>query len=321
MRASRLLSMLILLQLRGRLTAQELAEEFEVSTRSVYRDIDALSAAGIPVYADRGPGGGFRLLDGYRTRLTGFTSKEAETLLLAGIPEAAADLGLADPAAAARLKLIAALPPDAAQGAARIAARFHLDPLDWYRRMTPPAHLPLIARSLWSGKRLDLTYESWSTKLRRKVDPLGLVLKAGAWYLVARGAGVIRTYKVERMSEIRILEEPFVYPREFDLARHWRCDIERFEKSLRRGEARLRVSPRALWRIDRLGAGVAEAVMSAQAGTDGWREVVVPIESIEYTAGLLAGFAEEIEVLAPPALRARLAGLAERISALYRGTG
>ena len=134
MRASRLLSMLILLQLRGRLTADVLAAEFEVSLRTIYRDIDHLSAAGIPVYADRGPGGGFRLLEGYRTKLTGLTAMEAEALALAGLPGPAADLGLGAALGAGRLKLLAAMPAGMREGAGRIGERFHLDPLE----LVPP---------------------------------------------------------------------------------------------------------------------------------------------------------------------------------------
>jgi predicted DNA-binding transcriptional regulator YafY len=181
MRASRLLSMLILLQLRGRLTADMLAAEFEVSLRTIYRDIDHLSAAGIPVYADRGPGGGFRLLDGYRTKLTGLTAAEAEALALAGLPGPAADLGLGAALGAGRLKLLAAMPAGMREGAGRIGERFHLDPLNWYRRAGPPRHLTAIAQAVWGERRLRIRYESWSTTVRRTVDPLGIVMKVGEW--------------------------------------------------------------------------------------------------------------------------------------------
>ena len=188
--------MLILLQLRGRPTAQALADEFEVSVRTIYRDADALGAAGVPVHADRGPGGGFRLLDGYRTRLTGLTPGGAETLLLAGLPGPAADPRLAEPLAAARLKLLAALPPAAGDGTVRVGGRFPLDPANWHRR-APPVHRPAIAKAVWDGERLAVRYESWSATLCRTIDPLGLVMKTGSWYLVARTDGSLRTYKIE----------------------------------------------------------------------------------------------------------------------------
>jgi predicted DNA-binding transcriptional regulator YafY len=318
MRANRLLSTLILLQLRGRVTAQALADEFEVSVRTVYRDIDELSAAGVPVYADRGPGGGFQLLDGYRTRLTGLTAGEAETLLLVGLPGPAADLGLAEPVAMARLKLLAAVPPAAGKGAARIGERFHLDPVDWYRRAVPPAHLPAIAQAVWGERRLAIRYESWSATVQRKVDPLGLVLKAGAWYLVARAGRDIRTYKIVKVLALEVLDETFAYPARFDLASHWRRELKRFEAGLRKGQATLRVSPTALSRLDHLGADIAEPLRQARPDAKGWRQAIVPIEGIDHAAGLLLGFAADIEVLAPPALRRRLADLARRVTALYR---
>ena len=133
MRASRLLSILLMLQTRGRLTADQLAATFEVSVRTVYRDIEQLSAAGVPVYADRGPGGGFQLLDGFRTKLTGLTEHEAESLFLSGLPGPATQLGLADQLLSAQLKLTAALPERSRAGAQKIAQRFHLDPVDWFR--------------------------------------------------------------------------------------------------------------------------------------------------------------------------------------------
>lgn len=318
MRADRLLSILIRLQVRGRQTAQTLADEFEVSVRTIYRDIDDLSAAGVPVYADRGPGGGFQLLDGYRTRLTGLKAGEAETLLLAGLPGPAADLGLAEPLAAARFKLLAAISPAAREKAARIGDRLHLDPLDWYQRAAAPAHLPAIAQAVWEDRRLAIRYESWSATVRRVIDPLGLILKAGVWYLAGRAGRDIRTYKIAKVLDLQMLDERFVYPAGFDLAAHWRHALKRFEAGLRRAEATVRVSPAALSRLDRLGTDIAEAILKAPQDAAGWRQATVPIEGIGHTAGLLLGFADDVEVLAPQALRSELAARARRVAALYR---
>src|SRR5574338_1215164 len=159
MRASRLLSILILLQMRGRMSAEALAAEFEVSVRTIYRDIDQLSAAGVPVYAERGRSGGFQLLDGYRTRLTGFTPAEADALLLAGVGGAAADLGIGAELAQAQLKLLASLPPDSGASAQRVATRFHLDPINWYTRSEPLDLLPSLAAAVWRDQRIRIRYE------------------------------------------------------------------------------------------------------------------------------------------------------------------
>lgn len=318
MRADRLLSILILLQLRGRVTAQAFADEFEVSVRTIYRDIDGLSAAGVPVYADRGPGGGFALLDGYRTRLTGLTATEAEALPLAGLVGLAADLGLAEPLATAQRKLLAAMPQAASDGAARVGSRFHLDPVDWYRRASPVKYLRPIAQAVWSSTRLNICYESWSKTVRRTLDPLGLVAKAGAWYLVARtDSGSVRTYKIAKVLDLSVLSDRFAYPSGFDLARHWRSELERFERGLLQGEATLRMSAAALPNVELLGAAAAEAVLAATASADGWRQVVIPIESVTHVAGLLLRFADTVEVLAPRELREEVIQRAERVLALY----
>src|SRR5580704_11282088 len=220
MLASRLLSILMLLQTRGQVSANELAAEFEVSPRTIHRDIDQLSAAGIPVYAERGRSGGFRLLDGYRTNLTGMTQAEAEALFLAGLPGPAAQLGLSDILSTARLKLMAALPANIQPGAERIAARFHLDPTGWFRAADPLPSLQSVARAVWSEKMLKLDYRraGEADAIPRRLGPLGLVLKSGNWYLVAQARKHIRTYRVANIHDAEILDEPFARPKTFDLA-------------------------------------------------------------------------------------------------------
>jgi len=188
-RASRLLSLLLLLQNRGQMTGPALAAELEVSVRTVYRDVESLSAAGVPVYADRGPSGGYRLLDGYRTRLTGMTSDEAESLFLAGMPGPAAELGLGGALAAAQLKLTAALPAELRDRVGRVSERFHLDAPGWFRDAEDTSFLADIASAVWRDRRIAVRYRRWGNEtVERELDPLGLVLKAGVWYLVARRA-------------------------------------------------------------------------------------------------------------------------------------
>ncbi|BBK34534.1 putative DNA-binding transcriptional regulator YafY [Stella humosa] len=320
MRASRLLSILILLQLRGRLTSQALSEAFEVSPRTIYRDIEHLSAAGVPVYADRGPGGGFALLDGYRTRLTGLSADEAETLLLQGLAGPAAALGLGQPLATARLKLLAAAPEGKADDAMRIAGRFHLDPVPWHRRAETPGELPRIGRAVWEARRIAIAYGDDAGE-RRTIDPLGLVLKAGAWYLVGRSRGRLRTYKVDRIARLEVLEDRFTHPAGFDLAGHWQAELARFEAGLQRGQATVRLSPAAMARVYLLGAEAADAALAAVPDETGWRQASMPIEDIDEACAMLLGFGAAVEVMSPPALRRRLAEKAAAIAALYREAG
>jgi predicted DNA-binding transcriptional regulator YafY len=322
MRASRLLAILILLQLRGRLTAEALAAEFEISVRTVYRDIEALSAAGVPVYADRSPGGGFQLLDGYRTRLTGMTAAEAESLFLAGLPGPAEELGLKAAMSAAQRKLMAALPQG--RSAARLGARFHLDPAAWYHAAEPTPCLPGIAQAMWDQRRLWMRYESWKGLRERVVEPLGLVLKAGAWYLVAQvrvldGGLNTRTYKVASILEYRVEPEAFERPADFDLPAYWADAQQRFEAGLRHGRALLRASPEGLKRIAALGAWAQRAVADAPPPErNGWRTVELPVEGIDHATRQLLGLGPEIVVLAPDLLRARVAALARQVAELHR---
>jgi len=318
MRASRLLSILILLQIHGRVSARALAERFEVSRRTIYRDVDELSGAGVPIYAERGAAGGFALLDGWQTRLTGMTGEEAEAILLSSLPATAADLGLGETAATARLKLFAAMPAQSSAAAQRVAERFHFDPAPWHRRPQPRREdLRLLARAIWECRRLSLTYDSWAGAKPRVLEPLGIVLKAGDYYFVALRRGQPAIHKLDYARDLVLLDETFVRPPGFDLAAAWRDALSRFEQGLRRGTARLRVSRAALGRLNMLNADMAEPIFAAHPDADGWREAEVPIESVDFAAGQLLGFGATIEVLAPGALRMELKRRAEALAALY----
>ena len=319
MRASRLLSILMLLQTRRRMTAHALADEVGVSVRTVFRDIDQLSAAGVPVVAERGAAGGFELLDGWRTNLTGFTSDEAQALLLAGLRGPAAQLGIGDAMASAQLKLLAALPEGAQADASRVGSRFHLDPVGWYQTATRVDHLPAIARTVWHDQRLRIRYASWKAVVDRDVEPLGLVLKAGEWYLVARVSRDLRTYRVASMLSIEVLPERFVRPKKFNLERHWVASMERFEAELYRRTAVVRVTPAGLARLRTLSAAVSAAVDRAATKADSARRVrvTIPIESIEQAAVDLLKLGADGEVLEPVELRERIAQTARDMAQRY----
>jgi predicted DNA-binding transcriptional regulator YafY len=319
MRASRLLSILILLQMRGRLSADTLAREFEVSVRTIYRDIDQLSAAGVPVYAERGRAGGFALLDGYRTRLTGFTPAEADALLLAGVGGAAADLGMGADLAAAQLKLLASLPPDSGASAQRVSARFHLDPANWYSRIEPLEMLPTLAAAVWSDTRIRIRYESWKDVVMRDVDPLGLVLKGGVWYLVAAAKTQPRTYRVSNIQGLEILEARFKRSSRFDLARYWAAWARDFEARMLRETATVRLSPEGLRVLRELSPAAGEAADAAhrKCAPAGWIRADIPVESVAYASRQLLRIGADIEVLGPPALRDAIAREARRVADLY----
>ena len=254
MRASRLLSILMLLQTRGRVSAEALAREFEVSVRTIYRDADELSAAGAPIYAERGRNGGFALLDGWRTRLTGLTDAEAETLFLGGLSGPAAQLGLREALATAQLKLLAALPPERQAAAERIAARFHLDPAGWFQSTEQSERLPAIAAAVWECRRLEVRYRSWKGEKERVLEPLGVVLKAGVWYLVAATRGrEPHTYRVANILDMAATEESFERPKDFDLSTFWADAAARFEREVFTGSARLRLTAEGLRRLRWLG--------------------------------------------------------------------
>lgn len=322
MRASRLLSTLILLQTRGRVTAEALAQQFGVSVRTVYRDVDELSAAGVPVYAERGRNGGFSLLDGYRTDLTGFSDAEASALLLFGLGEAVSDLGIAVDLAAVRLKLIASLGSGSGATAERVATRFHLDPVAWYGRSDPARALPSLAEAVWNEKRIRIRYESWKEHVERELDPLGLVLKGGIWYLVASVAKEPRTYRVSNIRSLDVIAGSVRRSATFNLASYWSAWTKDFEARLHRERAIVWLSPTGMSRLREVSHVAAEAAARNQRPTSraGWVETEIPIESVEDASRQLLRLGADLEVIEPRGLRAAIALEARQILERHGGS-
>jgi predicted DNA-binding transcriptional regulator YafY len=319
MRASRLVSLLLLLQNRGQLTAAEVARELEVSERTVYRDVEALSAAGIPIYAERGPHGGVRLVEGYRTRLTGMTEDEARALFLSGLPGPAAELGLGTVMTAARLKVLAALPTELRARATRLVERFYLDAAAWFRQEEAVPHLPLLAEAVWESRTIRVTYDRGDEQTERVLEPLGLVLKAGIWYLVARREGEVRTYRVSRIGAPGLGDERFERPARFDLAAYWLESSAAWERDVPRLQVDVRVDPAYIDQlVDQIGMeayGAAERL--DEDDPEGWLRLRLRLTYPHDAPARLLGLGAHLEVLAPPEARQRVVALARGVLARH----
>jgi predicted DNA-binding transcriptional regulator YafY len=323
MRAGRLVSIVLLLQNRGRMTAQDLASELEVSIRTIYRDIESLSSAGVPVYGEPGHEGGYALVAGYRTRLTGLHGDEADALSLAGLPSAAEDLGLGSVLTVAQLKLDAALPPALRERSVRIRERFHLDASAWYQEAEPVPRLAAVAAAVWEARPLRIRYRRWAEprEVERVLRPIGLVLKSGIWYLVAdTDGGPVRTYRVSQILELAELDESFERPTGFDLAEYWRAALAEFDERRFQSTATIRISPEARHRMEDLyGTAVLRAVAETASAPDeyGWVRATIPIEGLRHAVGEVLKLGWGIEVLDPPELRALVAESAADLAALH----
>ena len=324
MRARRLLSLLLLLQNRGHGTARELADELGVSIRTVYRDLEALSAAGVPVATERGPGGGCRLLHGYRTTLTGLDAGEAEALFLAGLPGPATELGLGSLLARAQRKVLAALPARLRSAASLANQRFHLDARGWFQPAAEHPALEALAAAVWSDERVRFAYERGDgTRVAREADAIALGLKAGLWYLVGRVGGELRVYRVSRLSEVEPAGGGFARDPGFDLAAFWRGWTERFEQSLDAIAVVVRVAPGAADAVARLGdpARRPPADRPATLDGDGWLRRTLVFEKLQYAETTLLGLGAAVEVVEPQELRGRICARAAAVHALYAGAG
>ncbi|WP_405808780.1 WYL domain-containing protein [Streptomyces sp. NBC_00210] len=321
MRAARLIKMVLLLQARPSMTGAELARELEVSERTITRDALALSEAGVPVFADRGRAGGYRLVGGYRTRLTGLGRSEAEALFLSGLPGALREMGLHDAASAARLKVSAALVPSLKDAPQSVAQRFHLDAPGWYQEPETPQLLPAVAEAVWDDRRIRTRYRRRDAEVERELEPYGLVLKAGVWYLCARADGSFRVYRIDRFTAVDGNGQLFVRDEDFDLPGFWAERAAQFARSILRAEVVVRLTEEGARRLpyvtDRVAAREA---LAAAEGPDGQGRVTLtlPVESHEVAYGQLFALGPHVEVLEPPELRALFAESAQRAAELYR---
>lgn len=320
MRADRLLSILLLLQARGRMTAEELAEELEVSVRTIYRDIDSLSIAGVPVYTERGPGGGCALLDTYRTNLTGLTQDEVRALFMMSIPAPLTELGVSQELKAALLKLSAALPAIRRQDEQRVRQRIHLDSVEWFHAKEPVPYLQTIQEAVWQDRRLYLAYHlPFRTQVERLVDPYGLVAKASVWYLVCARDSHIRVHRVSHVLAAYPIDESFERPADFDLASYWKAWCAEVEKNRPRYPVTVRVAPSLISFLPKyFGHDIHAKINEAESmDADGWITFTLPFESLEDARDRILGFGRAMQVLEPQALRDSVLDYARQIVSAY----
>lgn len=347
MKADRLLSALMLLQGHRRLTGRELAKRLEVSERTVHRDMEALSAAGVPVYALRGAQGGWQLAEGWETNVPGLEEQELRALLMAQPPRVLGDLRLASAAERAMGKLMASLPAAMRQQAVSIRERLFIDVEGWRGSRENLSMLPIVQEAVWRDRQLQIRYvrggrdpggrdraSGGATRAgagsettgsdatgrdsvnrdgaERIVHPLGLVAKGSAWYLVAHTADGFRTFRISRIECATLLDDACARPADFDLATHWKNSTTTYQDSLSRYEVTLRVEPRAAaWLKQWRSAWLAEPMGAADA--DGWITCRVQFDCEDEACYVVLGFGQRAEVLAPPTLRDRILAEADAI--------
>ena len=322
MRADRLVSLVLLLQARGRMTARELAGELGVSVRTVYRDLDGLSAAGVPVRAESGPGGGCQLLDDYRFPLRTLRPDEAEALLILGVPDVLRELGLDRAVTTAQRQIRVSSGLDrGTDGTGPAAVLVHLDMPRWFHSREQVPYLRDLAGALRRDRQVELGYRRGTgDPVAYVVAPLGLVNKAGVWYLVAMSvSGLVTVFRAGRIASARILDQPAHRPPGFDLAGFWQQWSREFQASRPRLPVRLRASPQALAVFgETFGDAVADAISAALPPDEhGWQELTLSFEHELAAAHRLAGFGAEVQVLSPSAVREQLVATAQGILGRY----
>ena len=325
MRADRLLSILMLLQARGQLTARQLATELEVSPRTIYRDVDALCVSGVPIYSDRGRDGGYALLDSYRTSLTGLKEGEVRALFMLSIPSPLRELGVGGELEAALRKLAAALPVDRREDERRVRERFHLDAPWWFQGREPVPHLAAVRQAVWQDRWLEIRYRLWVghvLDVAQRVAPYGLVAKAGVWYVVYAYRGRVRALRVSGLLHARPLEERFERPVDWDLGAFWEKWCAEVEEGRPDYRVRLRAAPHIASDPARyLGESGQQSTLAAppQISAAEWATVEWTFESLEEARVRLLALGGAVEVLEPVALRRSMADYGRQIAARYGG--
>jgi len=321
MRADRLLSIMLILQVHGRITARELARRLEVSERTIHRDMEALSVAGIPVFAERGSGGGWALLEEYRTNLTGLSRSEIQALFLTKPSRLLADLGLGKASDSAFLKLLASLPSMHRADAEYVRQRIYVDPTGWGRADEAIPFLSAIQEAIWRERKLRLTYErSGRDPVERVVDPMGLVAKGSVWYLVAVADGDTRSYRVSRVLRAEISDDACARPEGFDLESFWEQATVRFKQSLPPYAVRVRASPDALLVMPYAGR-FAKIEKVGSRDEEGWTEVLVRFDAEEVACEYVLSFGAQMEILEPGGLRNKVIKKAKDVIEFYARRG
>jgi predicted DNA-binding transcriptional regulator YafY len=320
MRADRLISLLMLLQTKGQMTAQDLAERLEVSTRTIYRDLDALSASGVPVYAERGPQGGCFLMDSYRTNLTGLNENEVRALFMFTVPGLMADLGIDKASEAAMLKLTASLPAPFQKDAEKVRQRIHLDTAVFFQQEEPTPYLNLVQDALWQERRLRMFYRradgNW---VKRLVDPYGLVAKANVWYMVAGSFNAPFTFRVSRIQEAELTESSFERPTGFDLQRFWARWLDRLEENRTRYDVTITVPPtETTLLVEVFGEGMYHLITEeSKTLANGRLQLTIPFASQEDACRRLLGLGTAVTVIHPPELCKHLVETARAVADTY----
>jgi predicted DNA-binding transcriptional regulator YafY len=319
MKSDRLLNALLLLQARGRLSGRELAEQLEVSERTVHRDMEALSASGVPIFALRGSQGGWQLDENWRTEVPGLSETEMRALLMAQ-PRSLGDPRLVAAAEAAYNKLIASLPKPMRQQAAVIRERLHVDPAGWHVTGEDLSMLPAVQDAVAHERRLAFEYtRSDGDRALRTVDPLGIVAKGATWYLVARAPNGLRTYRISRMSDVTPLGVTFKRPPGFDLAGYWKKSTAEMEQHKGRYKVTLSMTPQAArslatWCEVSPASAIADPI--ADQTSDNRVTIHVQFDSKEHARFVILGFAAQARVLAPASMQKQVYEDANAIIAL-----
>lgn len=317
MRADRLLSIVLLLQAHNQMTSRDLASRLEVSERTIHRDMEALSGAGIPVTAARGSGGGWSLLGDYRTSLTGLTEMEMQTLFLTKPTKLLADLKLEKAADGALLKLLASVPATFRKGAERARQRIHVDITGWSRREEAVPFLPVLQEAIWLERKLTIAYERGEgDPVQRLIDPFGLVAKGSVWYLVGCVDGAVRTYRVSRISAAEVLDEIVKIPDDFNLADYWQQSSSSFTSTAPRYLATFWASSAIVPRLSFAGR-FARVTETEEFDSRGWRKVLIGFDVEEMACEYAVSFGPSLEVIEPQTLRDKVVAMTKATLDFY----
>jgi predicted DNA-binding transcriptional regulator YafY len=318
-RADRLLSIVLLLQAHHQLTSRDLASRLEVSERTIHRDMEALSGAGIPVVAARGLGGGWSLLGEYRTDLTGLTETEIQSLFVTKPAKLLADLRLEKASDGALLKLLACLPATFRQGAERARQRIHVDVSGWSRREEAVPFLPILQEALWLERQVQITYErgEHAEPVQRLIAPFGLVAKGSVWYLIGAVDGYVRSYRISRIRQAEILNERAEIPADFDLAQYWEQSSSSFKSNVPNYLATFWVSPEVWLRLGFAGR-FARVTETDETDSRGWRKAVIGFDVEEMACEYAVSFGPNLEVIEPASLREKVIAMAQATLEFYR---